>query len=403
MQANDDTAGDTRIRKSPGARRALAFVVLLGIVSLFADMTYEGSRSIWGPFLGTLGATGAIVGIVAGVGELLGYLLRLFTGALADRTRRYWTITIIGYAINLLAVPALALAGNWPVAAGLVILERSGKALRTPARDAMLSYAAKDMGGAGWAFGLHEALDSIGAVLGPLLAALVLFLHCGYSHAFAWLLLPALGALATLAIARKKFPQPRDLDAVPAPHVSDAKALRDLKVFLAATALIAAGYSDFALISFHLAKAHIVANGVVPMLYALASLAGGLTALVLGKLFDRQGLSVLLWATLVPALYAPLVFLGGPWAAVAGMALWGIGFGAHDSLFRAAVAQRIPRDRRATVMGVFNAIYGVAWCAGSVLLGVLYDASPLYTVIAALALQLAACPLLWSLRHGTSE
>ncbi|HXE67343.1 MAG TPA: MFS transporter [Rhodanobacteraceae bacterium] len=390
------------VQQEPGAaaRRALTFVVLIGVVSLFADMTYEGSRSIWGPFLGTLGATGAIVGIVAGGGELLGYLLRLFTGVLADKTQRYWTITIVGYAINLLAVPALALAGNWPIAAGLVILERSGKALRTPARDAMLSYAAKDMGGAGWAFGLHEALDSTGAVLGPLIAALVLFLHGGYRHAFAWLLLPALGALATLAIARIKFPQPQELDPRPAPELDDARALRDLKIFLAATALIAAGYSDFALIAFHLARDHVVASDVVPTLYAVASLAGGLTALVMGKLFDKRGLSVLLWATLVPALYAPLVFLGGPWAALAGMALWGIGFGAHDSLFRAAVAQRIPRERRATVMGVFNAIYGTAWFAGSVLLGVLYDVNPLYTVIAALVLQLVACPLLWSLRSS---
>lgn len=379
-------------------RRALTFVVLIGVVSLFADMTYEGSRSIWGPFLGTLGATGAIVGLVAGGGELLGYVLRLFTGALADKTKRYWTITIAGYAINLLAVPALALAGNWPAAAGLVILERSGKALRTPARDAMLSYAAKDMGGAGWAFGLHEALDSIGAVLGPLIAALVLFLHGGYRHAFAWLLLPALAALATLMIARRKFPQPQELDPHPVPQASDAEALRELKVFLAATALIAAGYSDFALIAFHLAKDHVVSNDVVPILYAIASLAGGLTALVLGKLFDKQGLSVLLWATLIPAMYAPLVFLGGTWAALAGMILWGIGFGAHDSLFRAVVAQRIQRDKRATVMGVFNAIYGVAWFAGSVALGVLYDWNPLYTVVAALALQFAACPLLWGLR-----
>src|SRR5579875_3699273 len=265
------------------------------------------------------------------------------------------------------------------------------------ARDAMLSYAAKDMGGAGWAFGLHEALDSIGAVLGPLIAAAVLFLHGGYRHAFAWLLLPALAALATLAIARARFPQPEELDGRPVP---DAKALRDLKVFLAATALIAAGYSDFALIAFHLARDHVVANDVVPGLYAVASLAGGLTALALGKLFDRQGLSVLLWSTLVPALYAPLVFLGGPWAALAGMVLWGIGFGAHDSLFRAAVAQRIPRERRATVLGVFNAIYGSAWFAGSVLLGVLYDRNPLYTVTAALVLQIAAVPLLWSLRRS---
>lgn len=383
---------------SSARRRALLFVVLLGVVSLFADMTYEGSRSIWGPFLGTLGATGAIVGLVAGGGELLGYLLRLFTGALADKTRRYWAITIIGYAINLLAVPALAVAGNWPVAAGLVILERSGKALRTPARDAMLSYAARDVGGAGWAFGLHEALDSIGGVLGPLIAASVLFLHGGYRHAFAWLLLPALAALATLAVARMKYPQPQELDATTTPHAPDGKALRDLKVFLVATALIAAGYSDFALIAFHLARDHVVGDDVVPTLYAIASLAGGATALVLGKLFDRRGLSVLLWATLIPALYAPLVFLGGAWAALAGMVLWGIGFGAHDSLFRAAVAQRIPRERRATAMGVFNAIYGTAWFLGSVLLGLLYDVRPLYTVVAALVLQLAACPLLWSLR-----
>jgi predicted MFS family arabinose efflux permease len=373
-------------------------VVLLGVVSLFSAMTYEGSRSIWGPYLGTLGATGAIVGVVAGGGELLGYVLRLFTGALADRTGRYWTITIVGYAINLLAVPALALAGNWPVAAGLVIAERGGKALRTPARDAMLSYAAKDMGGAGWAFGLHEALDSIGGVLGPLIAALVLFLHGGYRHAFAWLLLPALGALVTLAIARAKFPQPQQLDPRPAPEIADARALRDLKVFLVATALVAAGYADFALIAFHLARDHVVGSDVVPALYAIAGLAGGATALVLGRLFDKRGLSVLLWTTLVPALYAPLVFLGGEWAALAGMVLWGIGFGAHDSLFRAAVAQRIPRERRATVMGVFNAIYGSAWFLGSVLLGVLYDVNPLYTVIAALVLQLVACPLLWSLR-----
>ena len=384
---------------SPFARRrALTFVVLIGVVSLFADMTYEGSRSITGPFLGTLGATGAIVGLVAGGGELLGYLLRLFTGVLADKTQRYWAITIAGYAINLLAVPALALAGNWPVAAGLIIVERAGKALRTPARDAMLSYAAKDMGGAGWAFGLHEALDSTGAVLGPLIAALVLFLHGGYRHAFGWLLLPALCALAVLVVARMRFPQPQELDTTPAPQAADARTLRDLKVFLTATALIAAGFSDFALIAFHFARDHVVAGDVVPALYALASLAGGVTALVLGRLFDKQGLSVLLWATLLPALYAPLVFLGGPWAALAGMALWGIGFGAHDSLFRAAVAQRIPRERRATVMGVFNAIYGTAWFAGSVLLGVLYDVNPLYTVIAALVLQLAACPLLWSLR-----
>ncbi|HJU26160.1 MAG TPA: MFS transporter, partial [Rhodanobacteraceae bacterium] len=384
------------------ARSALQFVVLIGIVSLFADMTYEGSRSITGPFLGTLGASGAIVSIVAGAGELVGYVLRFGTGLLADRTGRYWAITITGYAINLFAVPALALAGNWPVAAGLIILERSGKALRTPARDAMLSHAAKDMGGAGWAFGLHEALDSVGAMLGPLIASLVLFLHGGYRHAFAWLLLPALAAMATLLIARMRYPQPREMDAHAAIPPQDPRAIRELRIFLVATALIAAGYADFALIAFHFSADRVLPDEAIPLLYSLASLAGGAAALVLGKLFDKHGLALLLWTTAIPALYAPLVFLGGQWAAVAGMALWGAGFGAHDSLLRAAVAQRIPRERRATVMGVFNGIYGLAWFGGSAVLGVLYDTRPIYAVVAALALQCAACPLLWRLRIQTT-
>jgi MFS family permease len=384
-------------QKEKPARNALQFVVLIGIVSLFADMTYEGSRSITGPFLGSLGATGAIVGVVAGGGELLGYVLRFGTGALADRTGRYWAITILGYAINLFAVPALALAGNWPAAAGLIVLERSGKALRTPARDAMLSHAARHMGGAGWAFGLHEALDSTGAMLGPLIAALVLFLHDGYRHAFAWLLLPALAALATLLVARARYPQPQQMDTHAAIPPQDPNALRELKSFLLATALIAAGYADFALIAFHFSTGHVVAPGVIPILYSVASLTGGGAALILGKLFDKRGFGVLLWATVIPALYAPLVFLGGEWAAIVGMALWGAGFGAHDSLLRAAVAQRIPRDRRATVMGVFNAIYGLAWFGGSAILGVLYDVGPLYAVAFSLALQWAACPLLYKL------
>lgn len=387
-------------RNANSARRALAFIVLIGVVSLFADMTYEGSRAITGPFLGTLGASGAIVAVVAGAGELLGYALRLFTGLLADRTRRYWAITIAGYAINLLAVPALALAGNWPAAAALVILERAGKALRNPARDAMLAHAAHGTARAGWAFGLHEALDQIGATLGPLIAALALYLHGSYRLAFAWLLVPAVAALATLLVARARYPQPHELDPAPKPIADDARALRELKIFLIATMLIAAGYADFALIAFHLAQDSILPVAGVPILYALANLGAGGAALALGHLFDRKGLSVLLWATLISALYAPLVFLGGAGAAIVGVLLWGIGFGAHDSLLRAAVAQRIPREKRATVMGVFNAIYGLAWFAGSALLGVLYDVRPLYSAIAALILQLAACPLLWSLRRS---
>src|SRR5262249_1911144 len=142
-------------------KTALKFVVLIGLVSLFADMTYEGARGIAGPYLAVLGASGTTVGIVAGFGELIGYGLRLFSGILSDRTGKYWAITIVGYFINLLAVPFLALAGRWETAALLLVMERVGKAIRTPARDAMLSHATHQTGH-GWGFGLHEAMDQIG-------------------------------------------------------------------------------------------------------------------------------------------------------------------------------------------------------------------------------------------------
>src|SRR3989338_9005378 len=192
-------------------KSATRFVVLLGLVSLFADMTYEGARSISGPYLALFGASAAVVGFVAGFGELVGYGLRLLSGYISDKTKKYWAITITGYAINLIAVPLLALAGNWPMAAALMIAERTGKAIRNPARDAMLSHATAKMG-RGWGFGLHEALDQIGAMLGPLIVATVLYFKGGYRAGFGILLVPALLALSVLVVARLLYPQPRDFE-----------------------------------------------------------------------------------------------------------------------------------------------------------------------------------------------
>ncbi len=190
---------------------ALRFVVLLGVVSLFADMTYEGARSTTGPYLAGLGASGLAVGLVAGQGELIGYALRLVSGYVADRTGRYWAVTILGYVLNLIAVPLLALADRWEVAAGLMIAERVGKAIRTPSRDAMLSHATQEVGH-GWGFGLHEALDQAGAVLGPLVVAAVLWSGAGYRAGFGILLIPALLALGVLTAAWWQYPHPRELE-----------------------------------------------------------------------------------------------------------------------------------------------------------------------------------------------
>src|SRR5882724_5239525 len=192
------------------AKLAFRFVLIIGIANFFADMTYEGARSIIGPFLGSLGASATIVGIVAGFGEFLGYGLRSVSGYYADRTHRYWLFVFLGYAVNLFAIPALAFAGSWPVAAALIIAERTGRAIRRPSVEAMISYTGKEIGH-GWVFGLNEALDQAGATVGPLIVALVLYLKGGYRYGFAILLLSALLCLGTLVIARILFPKPHEM------------------------------------------------------------------------------------------------------------------------------------------------------------------------------------------------
>jgi hypothetical protein len=219
-------------------RRAVAFIVLLGAISLFADMTYEGARSITGPYLGMLGITATTIGVVSGFGELVGYAVRLGSGYLADRSGRYWTVTIFGYLLNLFAVPLLALAGNWQIAVVLIIAERMGRAIRSPPRDAMLSHAAGQTG-LGWGFGLHQALDQTGAVIGPLVVSGILFLGNDYRAAFAVLLAPALVSISLVLAARASFPRPHDFDLAP-PALDTAGLAPSFRVYLVAVALIAA-------------------------------------------------------------------------------------------------------------------------------------------------------------------
>ena len=384
-------------RAGPSAGGALRFIVLLGIVSLFADMTYEGARSITGPFLAVLGASATVVGIVAGFGELVGYGLRLVSGYVADRTQRYWAITLAGYAVNLLAVPFLALAGRWEVAALLIILERAGKAMRNPPRDAMLSHATSQVG-RGWGFGLHEALDQIGAVLGPLLVAGVLALRGDYRLAFAVLGLSALAALALLVAARLTYPSPRDFEARAALAV-DRAFPRAFWMYIVAAALLAAGYADFPLVAFHFQKTALVSPDLIPIFYALAMGVDALAALFFGRLFDRVGIQILVPAALISACFAPLVFLGNSVLALLGMVCWGIGMGAQESVMRAAVAGFVPPERRGSAYGVFNAGYGLFWFLGSALLGILYDQSIPWLVAFSVLAQLAAVPVLLVVRR----
>ncbi|MGH3418706.1 MAG: MFS transporter [Streptosporangiaceae bacterium] len=383
------------------ASPALKFVVLVGIMSFFADFTYEGSRSIAGPYLGLLGAGAFTISVISGAGEFIGYNIRLFSGRRADRTGRYWPITIGGYVLQMSVVPLLALAGNWQVAALLIIAERIGKGIRNPPRDAMLSHAAKDIG-YGRAFGLHEALDQFGAMFGPLLIALVLTItRHDYKLAFASLAVPAALMLSLLAVARIVYPRPQDLSAGPA-QMSTDRLPRVFWIYVTGAALAGAGFADFPLISYHFQHAGTVSPALTPVLYAIAMAVSGTGSLILGRIFDRAGIGVLIPLTVVAAAYAPLVFLGGFWPVLVGVSLWGLGMGVQESLIPAAVAPMISPDRRAFAYGLFTGIYGTAWVLGSIVIGILINISLGGLVAFCIASELAAIPLILMVRKRSA-
>jgi len=373
-----------------GKAAAWKFIILVGVVSLFSDMTYEGARSISGPFLGSLKASALVVGVVAGLGEFLGYALRLGSGYLADRLGRYWLITFAGYSLNLLAVPLLALAGSWEIAAVLLLAERIGKAIRTPARDAMLSHATSEVG-RGWGFGFHEAMDQIGAVTGPLIVAAVLYYRGGYREGFAVLLLPAVLALLVITLAARLYPHPQHLE-VSAPALETTGFTRPYWLYVVAVGWLGAGYADFPLIAYHFGKTALLPADWIPLFYAVAMGVDAVAALVLGRLFDRLGMPVIMGTAALSAFFAPLVFLGGFNLALLGMVLWGIGMGSLESIIKAALAEMVPRDRRATGYGLFNAGFGLFWFLGSALMGFLYDFSLGALVAFSVTAQLLAIP-----------
>ena len=364
-------------------------------MSLFADITYEGARSITGPLFKSLGASAAQVGFITGLGEFCGFTLRLASGMLADRTRAYWTITILGYCVNLIAVPLLAFAGNWPMAALLIVAERTGKSLRAPARDVLLSEAAHSVG-QGWAFGLHAAMDQTGAVLGPLFVAWSVARTHGYSSAFLYLAIPAAAAIAMLLTARTVAPvyeheEPKSTDSQRLPRV--------FWWYVLAAALLAVGFCDFPLIAYHFEKTSLASPAAIPLLYAVAMAMNGIMAPVFGKLYDRFGLAALSGGLLISLAALPLAFFGGFGMAMAGVACWGTGMGAMDASLRAGIAQVVSMNKRGRAFGVFNAVYGAAWLLGSSAMGLLYDSSLAALVALGVVSQLAAAALFYSLRE----
>jgi len=342
--------------------------------------------------------------VVAGFGEMLGYGLRLVSGRLADASQRFWPIAIFGYVVQMTSVPALALTDSWPAAAALIILERAGRAIRQPPRDVMLSHAGKQVGGYGWVFGLHEALDQAGAMIGPLLVAAVLAHHGSYRLAFSVLLVPALINLALVFMARLLYPNPQSLETRPL-ATGQGKSLPFVYwIYLGGAALVAAGFADYSLIAYHFGRTGTVPGEWIAVFYSVAMAVSGGGSLLFGRLFDRFGFSVLTGLTLLSAAFALLVFLGGFWAALLGAAIWGLGMGVHESIIPAAVTPMVPYELRASAFGLFTAGYGLFWFLGSAVIGFLYDISMPAMIAFCIAAQLAAVPIfVWVGRHAIAN
>ncbi len=388
----------------------MLLIVMFGLISLFSDLVYQAGRSLNGPLLGVLGADATLVGLIAGTAEFLGYALRLLTGSLVDRTRSYWGFTLAGY-MMVAAVPLMMLAGTWQVAALFIVIERASKAVRAPAKDTLLSMAAKRVG-TGRGFAIHKVMDQTGAILGPLVMSLVLSGVLGntfqglvsYQQAYALLWVPLVLVLVAAFLGQRAVPHPEKLEEELGGTFSEAskpatEALtRTFWIYSLFTLLVGMGFVNFTLLSFHALKTHLLTDAEVPLWYAVAMAANAVAAFAVGLLYDRHGLKVLY---AVPLLSIPLTLLGflgstTPFV-VASIVLFGFSLGIQETILKAGIADLTPLKKRGTGYGIFNTINGVALLASGVSMGLLYDVSVVALCALSIVAELASLVVLYLL------
>ena len=364
-------------------------MIAFGLVSLAADMIYEGARSVYGPLLAMLGAGATVVGLVTGAGEAIALILRLFTGTWADRTGGYWSITIAGYALTAVSVPLLAVtpylgAAGLAVAIALILVERAGKAVRSPAKSALLAEVATEVG-RGRGFGVHKALDQTGAFVGPLLVAAVIAATGHIAAAMLALAVPGVITMVLLVVTRNHVPQPepapRTEQAAPAGsgvrgwlrRAVGAELPRQFFVYAVAASITTGGLVTFGVISYHIVADQLLRTAGVPVVYACAMGVEALAALATGWIYDRAGGGVLLGLPLIVAVVPFLAFSPRLGVVLAGIALWGAALGVQDSTVKALVAEIVAPRQRATAYGVFAAIQGLLATVGGLAVGWAYD------------------------------
>ncbi|MDD2752941.1 MAG: MFS transporter [Candidatus Omnitrophica bacterium] len=393
-------------------RTAFQLIFLFGLVSLFGDMVYEGARSVNGPYLKTLGANAAIVGLVAGIAEFLGYAIRLISGYFADKTKSYWLFTFLGYGL-LVSVPLLALTGIWQVAVIFIIIERLGKALRSPAKDTILSQATKQVG-TGFGFAIAEVLDQIGAISGPLIFT-ILFLVIGkgdralpdYQRGYSILWIPLILVMLCIIFAYRRLPNPETLE-VPAAKPQETDRLSKVFwIYTIFTFITTLGFANFALIGYHFKAKHVLSDAQIPLFYALAMGVDALAALAIGKTYDifksrrgneKAGLITLIAIPLFSLFIPVFVFSTKFSFALAGAIIWGIVMGAHETVMKSAIADLTPLKKRGTGYGIFNTAYGLAIFIGSAFTGLLYDYSIPMVILISIFVEIAAIPVFFILK-----
>jgi MFS family permease len=382
-------------------------VVAFGLVSLSADMVYEGLRSVAGPFLGTLGASALTVGLVTGAGEALALVLRLVAGPYADRTGLHWRLTTAGYALTAVCVPLLAVtpflgSAGLGVAIVLVLAERTGKAVRSPSKSALLAGMAAPVG-RGRGFGVHKALDQVGAFVGPLLVAGVAAATGRVWLALVVLAVPGAVSLVLLTRLRRRAPvalPPPRRDTTPR---HGAPLPRRFHLFAASCAASTLGLMTFGVISYAFVAEGLVPLAVAPVVYAGAMAVEAVGALATGLAYDRVGARVLYVLPPVVAAVPALVFTDRLAVVLLGVAAWGLATGVQDSTVKALVADLVPEARLATAYGVFAAAQGVAALVGGGLAGAWHADHRGLLVGLVAALQVASLALLVATFRKSSD
>lgn len=378
---------------------ALTFIAVLGVISFFSDFTHEGARSIYGQYLKVIGVSAFLISFTSGLGEFIGQALRIVTGIIADKTKKYWLMMIIGYGVNLLAIPLLGLVDNniWYVAIILILLERVGKAIRSPAKSTLTSFTS-DQIGAGKAFAINEALDQFGAFLGPMIVFLVVS-NSGkselstYQMCFGLLGIVAIMALVLLFIAKCKYPHPENFEKPKAK--GGIKGNKLFVIYMLAISFLALGFIDYPLVAYHFGNVNIIDVAYVPLLYSIAMGVDAIAALLFGYIFDKKGIIVITISTLISAFASPFIFLcNTKFMLVLGIIVWGVGMGAQESILKAVVARIIPKEKRATGYGIFNSVFGLAWFLGSLIVGALYDYSIILLVVFSVIMELTSIALI---------